>query len=151
MTMHRFDAFVRRLPANIGRRNALALLFGAIAASVAAPRTALACKKVGKKCDKNKDCCDGAKCKGGKCKCKAGFAKCDERCYKLESDERHCGACGIACAPGEQCCTFFEPGGSTAQCYDLLTHTTACGLTCDTVVNCFNTGQICVNGVCVDP
>lgn len=63
------------------------------------------------------------------------------------------GSCGSSndCCEGGTCCTFNDVGGPESKCFDLLTHTTACGLTCETVVNCFNSGQICVNGVCVNP
>jgi hypothetical protein len=37
-----------------------------------------------------------------------------------------------------------------AACYELLTHTTACGHSCETIVNCLDTNQLCVNGECVD-
>jgi hypothetical protein len=55
------------------------------------------------------------------------------------------------CCDGGTCCTFNDEGGPESLCFNLLTHTTACGLTCETVVNCLNTAQICVNGECVDP
>lgn len=60
------------------------------------------------------------------------------------SSDREC--CGTG-----QCCTFNDVGGPVSSCFNLLTHTTACGTSCDTVVNCFNFDQICVNGECVDP
>jgi hypothetical protein len=45
----------------------------------------------------------------------------------------------------------MEIDGPYSGCYDLLSHTTACGLSCETIVNCLNTDQQCVNGQCVDP
>lgn len=148
-----FDALTRHLTGGLPRRKTLALLAGVAAPSIlfALPQSALACKKVGKKCDKDNDCCDGAKCKNDKCKCKAGYSKCDKKCYDLEKDEQHCGECGNACKVGETCCTFPEPGGALTNCHDLRTQTTACGTSCDNVVNCLNTGQVCVNGECVNP
>jgi hypothetical protein len=67
--------------------------------------------------------------------------------------EGSAGSCNASseCCDGGTCCTFNDVGGPESICIDLLTHTTACGLTCETVVNCFNSDQICVNGVCVDP
>jgi hypothetical protein len=103
-----------------------------------APRAAASCKKVGKKCDKNKDCCDGAECKGGQCACKSGRAECDGKCYKLDTDENHCGDCDTACAAGETCCD--------GACVDLESDAAncgSCGTTCAEAV-------ACVAGVC-DP
>lgn len=54
------------------------------------------------------------------------------------------------CCGGGTCCTFTEIDGPYTGCYDLLAHTTACGLSCEALVNCLNTGQQCVNGECVD-
>jgi hypothetical protein len=55
------------------------------------------------------------------------------------------------CCGNGLCCTFDDVGGPESLCIDVRTHTTACGTSCDTLVNCFNTDQICVDGVCVDP
>jgi hypothetical protein len=41
-----------------------------------------------------------------------------------------------------------NPGEQVSACYDLLSHTTACGRSCDAVVGCFNSGQQCVNEEC---
>ena len=62
------------------------------------------CKKVGKKCDKNKDCCDGARCKGKKCTCKSGLDECGGKCFDLDRDDQHCGACSTACVSPDACC-----------------------------------------------
>jgi hypothetical protein len=48
------------------------------------------------------------------------------------------------------CCTFREIDGTYTGCFDLLTRQTTCGLSCETIVNCLNTDQQCVNGECVD-
>jgi hypothetical protein len=100
MNEHWIDAMTRQFAAGLGRR---AFTLGPVAAVVGGallPSPALACKKVGKKCDKSKDCCDGAKCKGGKhstCKCKSGLKECSGKCYDLDSDDSHCGACNTVC------------------------------------------------------
>ncbi len=100
-----FDAFTRGLTAIVPRRRTIALLAGVVSPLLTpgASPVAAACKKVGKKCDKNKDCCDGARCGGKKCKCKSGFSKCNKKCYDLDQDENHCGACDNACAPAATC------------------------------------------------
>jgi hypothetical protein len=54
------------------------------------------------------------------------------------------------CCDGGTCCTFREIDGPHSGCFDLLTRQTTCGLSCETIVNCLNTGQQCVNGECVD-
>jgi DNA-binding beta-propeller fold protein YncE len=100
------DIFARQLARTLPRRPAIGVLTGLLSIGLTRPQPALACKKVGKKCDKNKDCCDGARCKGGKnskCKCKNGFTKCDKKCYDLDKDEKRCGSCNTACAPGATC------------------------------------------------
>jgi hypothetical protein len=91
-------------------------------------------------------CPDGENCRDGTC----------ERCVPLtplfEQPPQTCSSDAECCGDG-LCCTFDdESGGFITGCYDLLTHATACGLSCDAVVNCHNTGQICVDGECVvDP
>jgi hypothetical protein len=51
------------------------------------------------------------------------------------------------CCGAGSCCTL---GDAPQACYDLLTNPVACGRSCDTIVNCVNTDQQCVNGECVD-
>lgn len=51
------------------------------------------------------------------------------------------------CCGAGSCCTL---GDAPEACYDLLTNPSACGRSCDTIVNCANTDQQCVNGECVD-
>ncbi len=167
-----FDSLTHALISS-RRGNVKALLggaFGMLLAGRAGEQVLAGCKKVGKRCDKNKDCCDGAKCKGGKngkCKCKSGFDDCngDGTCEPVTNDV-NCGACvpvtppfspfaGFCssdqeCCDNALCCTFDDADGPVSICIDVLTHTTACGLSCDSLVNCFNTNQVCVNGECVD-
>jgi hypothetical protein len=140
MNAHSFDAITRHLRNGCGRRQAVTLLTsGALSAFLLGRGSVVqaGCKKVGKKCDKNKDCCDGARCKGdkkdkkGKCRCKGRFTKCDNKCYDLDKDEQHCGACDTACLAGESCvngicaeggCTIDRdscaPDGSCISCPD---------------------------------
>ena len=100
------DAIARALATGLPRRR----LVGGLAAALALPllgrlpeAAAAGCKKVGKECDQNQDCCDGAECKGGECKCKDGRDECGGKCYKLNNDESHCGACNNACPANGTC------------------------------------------------
>ena len=105
MNPRSFDALTRRLTTKLPRRKAIAPLAGVVSSLLlGGVRTVEAgCTKVGKKCDKNKDCCDGAKCKKDKCTCKSGRTECGGKCYKLDKDEKHCGACNTRCTEHELC------------------------------------------------
>ena len=122
---------------------------------------------------KNGKCrCKGGftKC-GGKCKnfdtdenhcgncntgCAAGIPCSDGTCCipVRGAFEEPAGSCVSSdeCCAGGTCCTFNDPGGPQSICIDLLTHQTACGSTCETVVNCLNfqPDRQCVNGECVE-
>jgi hypothetical protein len=154
MNERRFDTIARGMAGPLPRRPLVGALVGALLAAWATPEHALACKHEGRKCDKNKDCCNGARCKGGKngkCRCKGGFTKCGNDCVNLDNNENHCGACNIACGPGETCCTFIGDTGPETECFDLSSQQTACGTSCDTVVNCrnFDPDRQCIDGECV--
>ena len=105
MNRQRFDALARALSGTQPRRQVVGGLMFAGATALLLPKRALAGngKKVGKKCDKNKDCIDGAKCKKDECKCKNRFTKCNKKCYDLDKDEKHCGACNTRCTEHELC------------------------------------------------
>lgn len=93
---------------------------------------------------------------------KPGFFYCavgtDLECFNTMNDNRHCGACGTACRPGENCengvCS--PPGGCGAQtycptglhglCVNLENDNRNCGA-CN--VEC-GVGQNCVGGRCTD-
>lgn len=136
-----FDALVRSLAKDVPRRR----IIGAIAAGSAMSllgrlRTEAAadCKKVGRKCQRSRDCCDGARCVDGECVCKDGRDECNRLCVKLASDERHCGACGIACDFLQTCCS--------GQCVNLRASQAncgACGVAC-------TESEICCGGECVE-
>jgi hypothetical protein len=53
------------------------------------------------------------------------------------------------CCSGGSCCQFGSQNPS--GCFDLSNNQSACGLTCDTAVNCinFNPARQCVAGQCV--
>jgi hypothetical protein len=103
MAEHRIEAITRHLATELGRRRFGVGAATSLVATMLLSRPALACKKVGKKCDKNNDCCDGAKCKKDTCKCKSGRTECGGKCYKLDKDEKHCGACNNRCTGPELC------------------------------------------------
>jgi hypothetical protein len=56
-------------------------------------------KKSGKKRKKSKN---GKKRGKKKSACK-GKTRCNGKCVNTDTDSRHCGACGVQCASGEQC------------------------------------------------
>jgi hypothetical protein len=103
MNAQGFDWLTRQFTTGFPRRTTIAVVAGALSTMlIGRGREAEAgCKKVNKKCDKNKDCCDGAKCKKDKCECKAGRQECGGKCYHLDRDEKHCGACNIQCVEDE--------------------------------------------------
>lgn len=81
-------------------------------------------------------------------------------CTNLDSDSRHCGACGRACCPGQFCAigacvtgcpagmTVCTPAGATCPlCVDLSTSSAHCGR-CN--LACAD-GQVCTLGECVAP
>lgn len=53
-------------------------------------------------------------CEAGSCVCADGLTDCGD-CVDVQSDDAHCGACGVACGAGEQCiagaCTDDDGGG----------------------------------------
>jgi hypothetical protein len=105
MNPRSFNAFTRRLATELLRRETIALLAGTVSSLLLGGMRTVegGCTKVSKKCDKNKDCCDGAKCKKGTCTCKSGRTECGGKCYKLDKDEKHCGACNNRCTGPELC------------------------------------------------
>lgn len=140
MEPNRFDTLARRVATRVSRRHlSRGLIAGlttpflpAMAGDVGA-----ACKRVGQQCSKNKDCCDHAECPGNKCRCRRGFDECAGKCFRLDSDEKHCGSCNNRCADGERCCD--------GVCVDLGTDPNNCGA-CGTV--CAE-GETCFAGDCI--
>lgn len=120
------------------RRGTVKTLLGGVLGTLLAGRTqeALACKNFGRTCDRDNDCCAGMKCQNDECTCENGFTKCGARCYDLDTDETHCGACSTVCGAGESCCS--------GDCVDLNTdrdHCAACAAACAA-------DEICLEGVC---
>lgn len=76
---------------------------------------------------------------------------CDKQCVSLQTDSKHCGACGIACGAQQRCeqgvCVC--PTGQTrcdGKCVvlsDNAEHCGGCGKACDN-------GNLCCDGQCVD-
>jgi hypothetical protein len=151
MDRRTFDDLTRSLAAASPRRAVLAAGAAGMAALLGRPEQAAAgCKKVGRKCDKNKDCCDGARCGGGECTCKGGRDECAGKCYKLDSDEKHCGTCNNACTEDETCqqgaCEAVvdpcQPDCDGKDCGD-----DGCGGACGTC----ELPNLCVEGTCTAP
>jgi hypothetical protein len=137
---HWLDALGRAMGATPDRRGVLRGLGGALGALLAGrggEEAAASCKKVGQSCDKTGDCCSGAKCQGGECKCKSGRDECGGKCFKLDTDENHCGACNTTCAADRTCC-----GGGCANLRRDREHCGACGTACAA-------GELCLAGDCV--
>jgi hypothetical protein len=129
----RFDALTRALTTS--RRGIFGTLLAGVLLVVRA-QEALACKNFGRQCDRDSDCCAGMKCRNGECDCENGFSKCDNRCYDLDTDEAHCGACDTVCGAGETCCS--------GTCVDLTIsrdYCGACGVACAA-------DEICLAGAC---
>jgi uncharacterized protein YjbI with pentapeptide repeats len=116
----------------------------------------------GDRCDLGGSCCAvGAECTGGVCVCPSDLTECGQACVDVDTDERHCGACGNACPSGETCengvCRCGDnptcEEGLTCcsdQCVNLLTnldHCTACGNACPRpLANAFVTCGPAVDG-----
>jgi hypothetical protein len=89
---------------------------------------------------------------GGVIVCPPGFSNCGDVCVDLSSNRRHCGSCGAACVPGEQCedgqCELSCREGLTdcfGLCVDTETDRRFCGF-CDRFCG---VGQACEGGECV--
>ena len=130
----------------------------------------LACDPVGAPgaeiCNGEDDDCDGAvdegdlcqgdlRCLEGLCRCANPLlTPCGQRCVDLASSVTNCGACGVACPPGEvcsggECRPVCDPGLTRCgdDCVDLEGSTLHCGQ-CDR--NCFRDHGIaeCQGGEC---
>jgi len=97
--------------------------------------------------------CGEGEAQDGKPACEAGDTLCGTSCVDTNTDERHCGACGVACDAGETCvdgaCTVSCPAGQElcdGGCYDLDTDVQHCG-SCGTACT---DGQVCAEGACVE-
>jgi len=113
MESARFDRFARLLGATTSRRAgfglAVALLTGA---AVADPASAAAtCRRGRQTCQRNAQCCSGT-CQTGRglstrdrnrCTCEYFLELCNNACVDINTDVRHCGACGNRCGAGNHC------------------------------------------------
>jgi hypothetical protein len=154
MDGNRFDNLSRALSHAASRRSAIraavaAVVGGASLAAVGnASAVAIVCRAPGQACSRNDQCCS-AYCEQrrtapartrNKCQCPAGNTICGNDCADLQTDERHCGACGNACGAGETCCN--------GACRDLDTDMNHCG-SCGK--RCSGAFHICEDGICHDP
>lgn len=83
--------------------------------------------------------------------CGLGSRICDGACVRVDSDNRHCGACGTVCTLSERCtegkCTPTCGGGTAScggACVDLSVERANCG-TCG--IGCA-AGEVCAAGAC---
>ncbi len=139
----RFDLIVRSLTAGASRRGiirALSRLTLTVPSLSLLGFTSAGARKKGKKKKKKK--------------CKVGSTKCGGKCVSVQSDPRHCGTCGRACAAGESCASGQCRGGATCaagltrcgtDCVNTQTSTQHCGA-CN---NGCASGQACRGGACV--
>ena len=120
-----------------------AALVGAADAEASTRRSTI-CRPGGYQCTRDGQCCHG-RCKsiatpGTRrvrlvCACPSGQTLCGTRCVDLDTDTRHCGACGRRCRAGESCCDGVCAAiGTPAAC-------AGCGDVCDP-------GDSCVDGEC---
>lgn len=99
----------------------------------------------------------GVRCGATETPCMSGATV---ECVGLQSDARHCGACGHACCLGQSCSAGFcvtgcpagqtvcTPAGATCPlCVDASTSTDHCGR-CNSPCAA---GQVCALGACVAP
>lgn len=141
-----FDQASRLLARRIGRRSALAGLFGLAAGAVgiesarAADSRRTFCRTPGHKCKRNAECCSGFcdtritrhRTRLNSCACPADTTLCGSRCVDTTNDIANCGGCGIDCDP-----TIAD------SCWDGECH-------CNEGPACTE-GATCENGECVKP
>ena len=146
MDGNRFDQASLLLARRIGRRAALAGLFGLAAGAVglegasAADSRRTFCRTPGHTCKRNAECCSGFcdtritrhRTRLNRCACPADTTLCGSRCVDTSSDIDNCGGCGIDCDP-----TVAD------SCWDAECH-------CNEGPACTE-GATCDNGVCVTP
>ena len=146
----RFDAALRTLGSSATRRG-LAGVVTALAAAVlpARPAAAAPCRNAadcgecqvcrGRTCRRaanGTSCGANKRCRGGACECQPGFSRCGRTCVDVQSDRRHCGACGRSCGAGETCC-----GGVCANLQSNVRHCGGCGSACPL-------NELCTAGTC---
>jgi hypothetical protein len=151
MDANRFDDLSRALSRAASRRGvvraALAALAGAAIPAAARAQGTSVCREAAIGCTLDNQCCSGycerrtsvPRNKRNRCACPGNLTACGSDCADLQTDERHCGACGVRCGDNETCC-----GG---VCRDLNSdpkHCGACGKSCKGSEGCFG-------GVCKDP
>lgn len=104
--------------------------------------------------DVPRDATDDATDAGRVISCPAPQVLCGTRCADLRAELTNCGACGVACAPGQVCemgvCGISCPAGRTlcgATCADINNDPLNCG-GCGTVCPSRNSSPFCRNRAC---
>jgi len=108
MVPTRIDAIARSLGVALSRPRLLGGTASGLVARLADARPARAptvsCGPLGQGCGTGGDCCFNTRCQDGACRCEPGWDACGTgRCRYLRLDHHHCGACGTACGPSQQC------------------------------------------------
>ncbi|MCS6798465.1 MAG: hypothetical protein NZ898_08040 [Myxococcota bacterium] len=79
--------------------------------------------------------------------CGLGEMRCGAACVRIDIDSRHCGGCGMECAPGEVC----SAGACERRCEAPLV---PCGASCVDVArdpdHCGGCDVRCATGICID-
>jgi hypothetical protein len=106
-------------------------------------------------------CSGGRVCQAGACVCAGAREFCGLDCGCCVPNApvsgalpgRHTCTASSECCGGGTCCNFDDPNDPREgpRCYDLSSHTSACGTICQNVDNCFgyDPERQCVNGLCV--
>ena len=119
------------------------------------------------RCARGKVCCMGACVTAGTCTtCPAGMTMCAGKCVPLAEDEKNCGtcgACGVACAADEICCSghcaVLGTEFACSRCGDECETDEVCtagvcgfppGSTCTEIPALCDSDEACCGGVCID-
>ncbi len=81
--------------------------------------------------------------------CAEGETSCDGACTMTSIDPRHCGACGVACGPYQECNTgACECGPDTALCGDACADLSSSPSHCGDCATACDQGLVCSAGSC---
>ncbi len=83
--------------------------------------------------------------------CAAGLSSCDGMCVDLQSNNLHCGGCGVACEVGQDCqqgaCAILCQSPKE-PCNGVCVNTQTDPANCGSCGNVCTTGQACQSGAC---
>lgn len=82
--------------------------------------------------------------------CDDDYSICGEACVSLDTDPRHCGACGNVCAPNEYCSSGLCCGPGLAACEGVCIRMSADPDNCGACGNaCSGDMPVCYAGTCI--